>query len=93
MYNPTRRKLGRNDLSVEHTRVTVRQRAGAFRGGVKYDKEAFHNAWEYLALGSSNGENELSFAIVFAKIRFSKFAPLPLKKVNCLPTKFSVCLR
>ena len=61
VYNQTLRKLGDNDFSVEHTRVTARQRAGTLERVVKYDKEAFTKAWNYLASSSSDGDDNFFF--------------------------------
>ena len=58
VYNQTLRQLGNNDFSVEHTGVRKRQRAGTLERVVKYDKEAFERAWEFLASSSSDGEND-----------------------------------
>ena len=36
----------------------MRQTAGTLEPDVKYDREAFVKAWEYLASGLSDGEND-----------------------------------
>ncbi|CAN0047978.1 unnamed protein product, partial [Sphacelaria rigidula] len=48
VYNQTLREMGDNDSSVEHSGVRVRQRAGTLERVVKYDKDAFTKAWDYL---------------------------------------------
>ena len=58
VYNQTLRKMGDNDFSVEHTGVTARQKAGTLERVVKYDQEAFTKAWDYLAVPTSDGEDE-----------------------------------
>ena len=56
VYNQTLRLMGDNDLKVEHTGVSRRQRAGT--RVVKYDQEAFTKAWDYLASSPSDGEDD-----------------------------------
>ena len=58
VYNQTLPNEGSDDVSVEHTGVSVRQRAGTLERGIKHDKETFHKALEYLASGCSDGEND-----------------------------------
>ncbi|CAM9741400.1 unnamed protein product, partial [Sphacelaria rigidula] len=48
VYNQTLREMGDNDFSVEHSGVRVRQRAETLERVVKYDKDAFTKAWDYL---------------------------------------------
>ena len=55
VYNQTLRKMGDNDFSVERAGVTARQTAGTLERVIKYDQEAFTNAWDYLAAPTSDG--------------------------------------
>ena len=50
--------MGDNDFSVEHTGVTARQRAGTLERVVKYDQDAFSKVWDYLAVPTSDGEDD-----------------------------------
>lgn len=50
--------MGDNDFSVEHTGVTVRQRAGTLERVVTYYQEAFSKAWDNLAAPISDGEDD-----------------------------------
>ena len=52
------RKLGDNDFSVEHTGVSARQGAQTLERVLKYDKNAFTKAWDYLAKSPSDGEDD-----------------------------------
>lgn len=45
-------------INVKHTGVSARQRAGTFERAVKHDQEALTETWGYLALSSSNGEDD-----------------------------------
>ena len=58
VYNQKLRKLGDNDFSVEHARVSARQRAGTLERVVKYDQEAFTKAWDYLTKSPSDDEDD-----------------------------------
>ena len=49
VYNQTPRTLGDNDVSVEHSGVRARQRAGTLEKVVKYDVDAFKAAWDFLS--------------------------------------------
>ena len=55
------RKLGDNDFIVERKGVSARQGAGTLERVVKYGQEAFIKALDYLASGSSDGEDEFFF--------------------------------
>ena len=50
--------MDNNDFSVAHTGVRKRQKAGTLARVVKYDKEAYERAWEFLASSSSDGEDD-----------------------------------
>lgn len=49
--------MGDNDFGVEHTGVTVRQRAETLERVVEYNKGTFTKAWDYLESRRRNGEN------------------------------------
>ena len=70
-------KLVHNDLGVEHTGVTVLQRARALERDVKYVEEAFDKAQEYLfiASGSTNGENVFFISAFFCPAFKVKIRP------------------
>ena len=50
--------VGDNDFSVEHTGVSARQGAQTLERVLKYDKNAFTKAWDYLAKSPSDGEDD-----------------------------------
>ena len=52
VYNQTLRKLGDNDVRVVHTGVRTRH---TLERVVRYDGEAFENAWGYPASNSGVG--------------------------------------
>lgn len=62
VYNQTLRKWGDNDLRLDHTGVSARQRAVTLETIVTYDAEAFSAVWVYLA-SSDNVEHVFNICI------------------------------
>ena len=57
-FDQTLCAMSDNDFNAEHTAVTAWQRAGTLERQVKYDREAFKKAWDYLAASPSDSEED-----------------------------------
>lgn len=57
--------LDENNIYAVHTGVAAWQSAGTLERVVNYGNEAFTEAWDYLAIISSDGENDYFFRRLF----------------------------